>query len=91
MDPSSNRTKARVEDANCRKLGVNQKERLNDFLHRLISGGLFPTDLKRVPGCVDGELSRPLRNKSCAHVAEQQRRFSPPEGFMTTEKIHKLL
>ena len=79
----------RVEDANCGQLSVKQRAHLDSLLHHFISGGLFPTDPKHVPACVDGELSLPLIDGSCTPVAEKQRRFSPQEISMTTEEIHK--
>ena len=47
----------RVGDANCGQLSVKQIAHLDSLLHHFISGGLFPTDPKRVSACVDGELS----------------------------------
>ena len=79
-----------VEDANCGQLSVKQKAHLDSLLHHFISGQLFPTDLKRVPACVDGELSLPLIDEPCISVAEKQRRFSPQEISMNREEIHKL-
>ena len=78
----------RVEDANCDQLSVKQRAHLDSLLHHFILGGLFPTDPKRVPACVDGEL--PLMDESCTAVAEKQRRFSPQEISMIREEIHKL-
>ena len=80
----------RVEDANCGQLSVKQRARLDSLLHHFISGGLFPTNPKRVPACVDGELSLPLLDESCTPVAEKQRRFSPQEISMVREETHKL-
>ena len=80
----------RVEDANCGQLSVKQRAHLDSLLHHFISGGLFPTDPKRVPACVDGELSLPLIDECCTPVAEKQRRFSPQEASMIREEIHKL-
>ena len=81
---------ARVEDTNCGQLGVKQKAHLDSLLRHFITGGLFPTDPKRAPACVDGELSLPLIDKSCTPVAEKQRRFSPQEISMIREENHKL-
>ena len=75
-----------VEDANCGQLGVKQKAHLDSSLHHFITGGLFPTDLKRVPTCVDGELSLLLIDESYTPVAEKQRRFSPQKIVMIMEK-----
>ena len=58
----------RVEDANCGQLSVRQRAHLDSLLHHFISGGLFPTDLKRLSACVDGELSLPLMDESCTPV-----------------------
>ena len=79
-----------VENTNCGQLSVKQKACLDGLLIHFISGGLFPTDLKRVPACVDGELSLPLIDESCTPVAEKQRRFSPQQNTMIREEIHKL-
>lgn len=80
---------ARVANANCGQLGLTQKARLADLLHHFIKGELFLTDSKRVPPCVDGELSFPLIDESCTPVADKQRRFSPQEVSMIGEEIHK--
>ena len=79
-----------AEDANCGQLSVKQRAHLDSLLHHFISGGLFPTDPKRVPACVDGELSLPLIDESCTPVAEKQRRFSPQDISMVREEIDKL-
>ena len=80
----------RVEDVNCGQLSVKQKAHLDSLLHHFISGGLFPTDPKRVPACVNGELSLPRIDESFTPVAEKQRRFLPQEISMIKEEIHKL-
>ena len=80
----------RVEDAICGQLGVKERAHLDSLLHHFITGGLFPTDPKRVPACVNGELSLPLIDESCTPVAEKQRHFLPQEISMIREEIHML-
>ena len=83
------RVSARKE--NCGQLSVQQKHQLETLLEHFISGGLFPTDPKRVPACIDGELTLPLANETSTPAADKQRRFSPEEISMIRAEISKLL
>ena len=80
-----------AQKANCGQLSVQQKHQLENLLEHFISGGLFPTDPKRVPACVDGELTLPLANETSTPAADKQRRFSPEEVSMIRAEISKLL
>ena len=64
------------KDANCGQLSETQKEELMTTLDWFIHQGLFPTDPKRVPACLDGELTLPLIDESHSPVAGKQRTFS---------------
>ena len=87
---SGESTPVRVEDANYGQLGVQQKWELEELLQHFIDRGLFPTDPKRVPACVGGELALPLIDEGCTPVAERQRSFTPEEVDMIRLEISKL-
>ena len=89
--PDEDTAECQVKDANLGQLGPHQKRQLTDDLREYITAGLFPSDPKRVPACIGGELTLPLKNKTCTPVAEKQRRFSPEERHMIREEAKKLL
>ena len=62
-----------------------------DALREYITTGLFPSDPKRVPACIEGELTLPLKKEACISVAEKQRTSSPEERHMIREEKRKLL
>lgn len=72
-----------ASESNCGLLTVT--------LDCVIYQNLFPTDLKRVPERLDGELTLPLIDESQSQVAEKQHQFSPEEFQMITEENDKLL
>ena len=81
----------KTENANLGQLSVDQKQQLGDVLQEYIDAGLFPSDPKHVPACLNGELTLPLIDESCRPVAAKQRRFSPEETLMIREEIQKML
>ena len=89
--PAEAPAECQAKDANLGQLGPHQKRQLTDILREYITAGLFPSDPKRVPACIGGELTLPLKNETCTPVAEKQRRFSPEERHMTREETKKLL
>ena len=62
-----------------------------DALREYITTGLFPSDPKRVPACIEGELTLPLKKEACISVAEKQRTSSPEERHMIREETKKLM
>ena len=72
-------------------MGTQRKDSVREILQRFLTAGMFPSDPKRVPACVGGELTLPLKDELCAPVTEKQRRFSPEERSMIRAEISKLL
>ena len=62
-----------------------------DTLRECIAAGLFPSDPKRVPACIGGELTLLLNNEVCILVGEKWCKFSPEERDMIREEAKKLL
>ena len=60
----------KVEDTNLGQLGHTEKGQLTKILQGFLTAGLFPSDPKRVPACVGGELTLPLKDELCAPVTE---------------------
>ena len=89
--PAEAPAECQAKYANLGQLGPHQKWQLTDALREYITAGLFPSDPKRVPACIGGELTLPLKNETCTPVAEKQRRFSPEERHMIREETKKLL
>ena len=84
-------SQVKLSDANMGQLGRVEKGDLLRILGDIVEAGLFPTDPKRVPACISGELEFPLIDESCTPFAAKQRCFSPEERRMIREEIHKLL
>ena len=61
--PAEAPAECQAKDANLGQLGPHQKRQLADALREYITAGLFPSDPKRVPTCIGGELTLPLKNK----------------------------
>ena len=80
-----------AKDANLSQLGPNEKRQLIDALQEYITAGLFPSDPKRVPACIEGELTLPLKKEACISVAEKQRKSSPEERHMIRDGTKNLL
>lgn len=83
-----NRMKA--SDTYSGQLSKDQKAELIATLDCLIGRGLFPTDPKRVPACMDGELTLPLIDESQPPIGKK-RCFSPQEIEMITEEFQTFL
>lgn len=71
-------------------LGKHQTEVLT-LVYESIIEGLFPTGPKRVPACLDGELSLILVDEFHAPVAEEPRRFSLEDTQMIQARVDKFL
>ena len=80
-----------VKDADPTQRGPNEKWQLVDALREYITAGLFPSDPKRVPTCIQGELTLPLKKEARISVAEKERKSSPEERHMIREETKKLL
>ena len=80
-----------MSEANFGQISAGQKHVFVKMLQTFADEGLFPTDPKRVPACVDGELTLPLIDEACRPIAAKQRRFSPEERQMIREEVAKLL
>ena len=81
----------RVKYANLSQLGPNEKWQLMDDLREYTTAGLFPSDPKRVPAYVVGELTLPLKKEACIAVAEKRRKSPPEERHTIREEPKKLL
>ena len=62
--------KIQTKDINLSQLGTNEKRQLMDTLREYITAGLSPSNPKRVPACIGGELKLSLNNVACILVAE---------------------
>lgn len=80
-----------TSDGNCGKLDGQQKEGPMVMLDWFIRKNPLSTVPKRVPECLDGELTLPASDESHAPVVKKQHRFRPEESKVITEKIDKLL
>ena len=80
-----------VKYANLSQPGPNEKWQLMDALREYITAGLFPSDPKRVPACIEGGLTLPLKKEACISVAEKQGTSSPKERHTIREEPKKLL
>ena len=83
--PAEAPAECQAKDANLGQLDPHQKRQLTDALREYITAGLFPFDPKRVPACIGGGLTLPLKNETCTPVAEKQRKFSPEERHIIRE------
>lgn len=81
----------RAEDANYGQLSTEQKQLFADMLQRFVRGGLFSTDPMRMIVYIDGSITLPVVDESCAPIAAKQRRFSPEEKHTIRKEASKLL
>ena len=89
--PAEAPPECQAKDANLGQLRPHEKRQLTDALQKYVTAGLFPSYSKRVPACIGGELTLPVKNETCTPVAEKQREFSPEECHMIREETKKLL
>ena len=67
--PAEAPPECQAKDANLSQLDPNEKWQLTDALHEYITAGLFPFDPRRVPACIGGEPTLPLKNEARTSIA----------------------
>ena len=71
--PAEAPAECQAKDTNLGQPGPHEKRQLTDALQEYITADFLPSDPKRVPACIGGELTLPLKNEPCTPVAENQR------------------